>query len=77
MGVAVDRRTAGVHPKPVAVGRLDGLDGASQGVAEVEGHAKFVAFAEVRAEQRPDATISPRIALTFPSAHRYRDRGLA
>ena len=38
VGVAVDGRAAGVHPEAPAVARLDGFDGAGQGVAETERH---------------------------------------
>ena len=42
VGVAVDGRAAGVHPEPPAVARLDGFDGAGEGVAEAECHARIV-----------------------------------
>ena len=38
MGVAVDGRTAGVHPDPARLERLDRFDAPAQGVAQVEGH---------------------------------------
>jgi hypothetical protein len=43
MGIAVDGRSAGVHPEAPAVARLQGLDGSCQGVAESESHAGIVA----------------------------------
>ena len=42
VGVAVDGRAAGVHPEAPAVGRLDGFDGAGEGVAEAERHRRIV-----------------------------------
>src|SRR6185369_15134164 len=64
-------------PESCAVGRLDGLDGPGQGVTQVERHAKFVDFTEIPAQCEDCPTIFLRIALTFPMADRYRDRGLA
>ena len=44
MGVAIDRRTAGVHPDPARLERLDRLDPAGEGVAESEGHSAMLAL---------------------------------
>ena len=41
--VAVDSRTAGVHPEAPAIARLDRFDGAGEGVAEAERHSRIVA----------------------------------
>ena len=43
MRIAVDGRAAGVHPDPLAVGRLDRVDGPGEGVSETKGHAGIVA----------------------------------
>ena len=42
VGVAVDRRTARVHADPARDERLDGLDGAGQGIAQAQGHVVIV-----------------------------------
>jgi hypothetical protein len=46
VGVAVDGRPAGVHPEPLPVGRLDGLDRPGERVAKAERHPRIVPAAE-------------------------------
>jgi hypothetical protein len=50
MRVAIDGRTAGVHPDPTRLERIDLFDRARQGVAESESHASMLA-ADI--ERRP------------------------
>ena len=47
MCVAVDGRAAGIHPDPRSVGRLNGLDGAAEGVPDAKGHPRIVTAASV------------------------------
>src|SRR5262249_32346462 len=77
VGVAVDRRAAGVHPEPGAVGRLDGLERAGQGVPESEAHGWGAGLTKDRLVDGTFARILPRFPLTFPTRRRYRIRGLA
>ena len=42
VGVAVDGRSAGVHPHPAGLERLDGFDPSSKGVAEAQRHRRHM-----------------------------------
>ena len=44
VGVAVDRRAAGVHPDAAGLERLDRADRAGEGVAQAEGHGAGLAW---------------------------------
>jgi hypothetical protein len=77
MGVAIDRRPAGVHPQPGAVGRLDRRERAGERVAKTEGHGRIAACTEILGACLRCLHDFRGITLTIPTAPRYPGRGLA